>query len=590
MSSNRTFLRLLGYLRPYKGYVYSATITTILNKFFDILPEALIGVAVDVVVNKHHSFVAQWGIQSLHHQLYFLGLLVFISWTFESIFEYISTYQWGYLAYSLQNSLRVDAYARVQNSSMSFFTGKKTGEIVATLNDDVNNLEKFLEYGISDFIRMVFGTCMVVVIFCYLNFTIAALSLLPIPFIFLVMLIFQWLLGSRYMTVRRAASSIATRLFTNISGIIAIKSYVTETFESQRVEKESKSYEYANMDSLRISAAFIPVVRMVIVLGFMISLVLGGIYVLSGTLNIGAYSTLIFMSQRLLWPFTNIAHMLQKYERDMACARRVFSLLDTSTIVYSGNQRLEVEDVVGDISFKNVSFSYTDNVKIFNNLSFSIPAGHTVGFVGSTGSGKSTVVRLLLRFYEPSEGIITLDGIDISDLTPASVRKSIALVSQEHFLFYGTIAENISYGTFGATREDIIRVANQAEANEFIDDLPEGYDTLVGEQGFTLSGGQRQRISLARAILKNAPIFVFDEATSAVDNETEAEIQRSLEKLWHKKTTIVIAHRLSTVRNADTIYVMDEGTIIESGTHEELLEINGMYARLWNIQTGQIND
>jgi len=301
---------------------------------------------------------------------------------------------------------------------------------------------------------------------------------------------------------------------------------------------------------------------------------------------VGTYSVLVFLTQRLLWPLTRLGETLDQYQRAMASTRRAMALLDTPLILEPGDVRLPVSNVKGEVVFEDITFAYAERLPVVKNLTLKVPAGQTIAIVGSTGSGKSTLVKLLLRLYEVSEGRITLDGIDVRELNPHDLRQAVGLVSQDVFLFHGTVAENITYGSFHAAREDVVRAAQIAEAHEFIEQLPQGYDTIVGERGQKLSGGQRQRLAIARAILKNPPILVLDEATSAVDNETEAAIQRSLEKITQERTTIAIAHRLSTVRNADRIYVMETGQLVEWGTHEELLDRNGLYASLWRVQMG----
>jgi len=296
----------------------------------------------------------------------------------------------------------------------------------------------------------------------------------------------------------------------------------------------------------------------------------------------------VFLIQRLLWPLTRLGETFDQYQRAMASTSRVMSLLDTPIEIHTGDVALPVETVRGEIELHNVTFAYNERHPIIKNLSLYVPAGKTIAMVGSTGSGKSTVVKLLLRLYEVQSGSITLDGIELRNLRFNELRRAIGLVSQDVFLFHGTVAENIAYGSFEATPAEIIHAATIAEAHEFIMQLPQGYDTIVGERGQKLSGGQRQRIAIARAVLKNPPILILDKATSAVDNETEAAIQRSLEKITVNRTTIAIAHRLSTVRNADCIYVMEYGKLVEKGTHEQLIAQQGIYASLWRVQSGLI--
>ncbi len=587
MNSNATLYRLLQYVRPYKLQVLSATFFTTLNRFFDALPEALIGVSIDVVVNKNNSFLANFGFVSIESQLYFLGFVVFITWLLESITQYVAEFSWGRVAYILQHKLRADAYGQVQRLPISFFETRHSGEIVTILNDDVNHLEKFFEEGIMEVIKLIVGTAIVGAIFFYFSPIIAIWSLLPVPFIFIVMYYFQQKLGPLYQAEREAASEIGSRLVSNISGIRAIKSYVTEYFEQMHIDKRSQVFQNKNIDALRVSAAVIPIVRMTIVGGFIVALIIGGKQVIEGTLNVGAYSLLVFMTQRLLWPFTDVAKMLKQFEQDMACAKRVFMLIDTPEEECITEVKKEIPLVKGEITFEHVDFVYPNGYEVFDDFNLQIRAGQTIGFVGETGSGKSTVIKLLLRLYEVTGGVITIDGKAITDMSCANLRKQIGLVAQDSFLFSGTLAENISYGTFDATREQIIRAAEYAEIDEFIDELPEGYDSVIGERGATLSGGQRQRIALARAILKDAPIYIFDEATSALDNETEVEIQKSLEKISADHTTIVIAHRLSTVRNADVIYVIEDGKVLASGTHEELTISCKRYAKLCKAQFSQ---
>jgi ATP-binding cassette subfamily B protein len=308
---------------------------------------------------------------------------------------------------------------------------------------------------------------------------------------------------------------------------------------------------------------------------------------LDGELEVGAYAIIVFITQRLLWPLTRLGQTFDLYQRAMASTTRVLDLVDTEIGIVEGDE--ELTNVLGEITFNDITFTYPGRESVLNEINFEIPAGSTVGLVGSTGSGKTTLTRLLMRFHDPLSGNLAIDGINIRDLKLESLRGSIALVSQNTTLFPGSVKENISYGNPEANLEQIEYAAGIAEATNFISELPKGMETNIGEDGHKLSGGQRQRLAIARAVLKDAPILVLDEATSNVDNETEAALQRSIEKISVDRTTLIIAHRLSTVRHADRIIVLDSGDISEVGTHNELIKNNGIYSRLWAVQTGEVD-
>jgi len=324
---------------------------------------------------------------------------------------------------------------------------------------------------------------------------------------------------------------------------------------------------------------------MIIVIGFLGMLILGGVFALNGTLEVAEYSVIIFLIQRLLWPLTRLGETFDNYQRAMASTNRILDLLKTPKQIISGTQI--PKNIKGEIHLSGISFDYKTRPNILSDIEIKVSSGDTVAFVGPTGAGKSTITKLILRFYDPTKGSVMLDGVDIRDLDLDKYREAIGLVSQDVFLLDGSVYENILYGNHNATEEQVIEAAKIAEVHEFVESLPQGYHTLVGERGQKLSGGQKQRISIARAVLKNPPILILDEATSNVDNETEAAIQRSLDKLIVDRTTLVIAHRLSTIRNADCIYVLDNGKMVEQGTHDKLLNLNGQYASLWRVQTGE---
>ncbi|WP_293151671.1 MULTISPECIES: ABC transporter ATP-binding protein [unclassified Microcoleus] len=578
--------RLLKYGRRYRLKTWLASICSLLNKFFDLAPPALIGIAVDVVVKQQDSILAKWGIKDVVWQLAIITFLSLIVWSLESIFEYAYDYLWRNLAQDIEHDLRLEAYSHLQELELAYFEERSTGGLISILNDDINQLERFLDGGANEVIQVSTTVIVISAAFFAASPAVAILSMLPIPFIIWGSFAFQNRLAPLYADVREKVSFLNGQLSNNLTGITTIKSFTSEDYETERIETQSQAYRQSNRRAIAISAAFIPLIRVVIFLGFIATLFLGGLEVVAGRLSVGTYSVLVFLTQRLLWPLTRLGDTMDRYQRAMASTNRVMNLLDTPIAIRTGDIRLPVSSIKGTLEFKNVTFYYNQRKPILQYFSLTLPAGKTTAIVGATGSGKSTLVKLIMRLYEVQYGQIYLDGIELTTLNLKDLRRAIGLVSQDVFLFHGTVAENIAYGTFDATDREIVNAAQIAEADEFIAQLPDGYNTIVGERGQKLSGGQRQRIAIARAVLKNPPILILDEATSAVDNETEAAIQRSLERITKNRTTIAIAHRLSTVRNADCIFVMEQGRVVESGHHEQLIEHNGVYASLWRVQSG----
>ena len=586
-NSGHPFLRLLNYASVYKRRVAFATVYSALGKIFDIMPPVLIGVAVDIVVQRQDSLLGRLGVADLTHQLLILGFVTLIVWILESLFEYIQRVHWRNLAQSMQHDLRVDAYDHVQHLELAYFEDQSTGGLMAVLNDDINQLERFLDIGASDVIQIVTTVVVIGGIFFLVAPSIAWMAALPIPFIIWGSMRFQRLLAPRYISVREQVSMINHHLSNSLSGIATIKSFTAEDYEAERLRVESKEYVERNRHAIRLSSAFSPLIRMVIVTGFIAITVAGGQLALNGVLDVGAFSVLVFMTQRLLWPLTKLGETFDLYQRAMASTIRILDLLGIKRKINDGDIALPIAAIRGDMRLDDVSFAYSDGREIIERLSLDFPAGETVAIVGATGAGKSTVIKLLLRYYDVTSGRVLLDGYDLRDLKQADIRNAIGLVSQDVFLFHGTVRENIAYGSQDVPEPLIVEAAKIAEAHQFITELPQGYDTVVGERGQKLSGGQRQRLSIARAVLTDPPILILDEATSSVDNETEAAIQRSLERIAVGRTTIVIAHRLSTIRNADMIYVLQGGQLRESGGHEALVHFNGLYATLWRVQTGE---
>jgi ATP-binding cassette subfamily B protein len=539
------------------------------------------------VARQEESVLSNYGYTDPKDQLILLSVLTVIIWFFESLFEYFYGVLWRNLAQTVQHELRLDAYSHIQELEMAWFSDQSKGELMSILNDDINQLERFLDKGANELLQV--GTTVIVIsaIFFYISPAIAIYSIIPIPIIIWGSFRFQSRIGPHYTEVRKEVGLLNALLSNNLSGISTIKSFTSEELEVERVRAASQAYREANRRAIRLSAAFVPLIRMAILVGFTATLLHGGFVTLNGGMVIASYSVMIFMMQRLLWPLTRLGETFDLYQRAMVSTTRVLNLLDTEISVQEGDRELDITKVKGDIRFEDVSFAYPEREEVISNLSLSVKPGSTQAIVGSTGSGKTTLIRLLLRFHDNSSGKIFLDGSEIKDLKIKSLRSSISLVTQTIILFPGTVTQNIAYGKEGATEDEIISSAKTAEAHDFIMKLPFGYETQIGEGGHKLSGGQRQRLSIARAVLKDAPILVLDEATSSVDNETEEALQKSLEVISKDRTTIVIAHRLSTIRHSDSIIVLDDGKVVESGTHEELLANNSQYSKLWNVQTGK---
>ena len=588
MSEGGPFRRLLRYMSPHKGTIRLATFCSVLNKIWDLAPPLLIGLAVDVVVQREESFLAGFGVENAWHQLILLAVLTFIIWGLESLFEYFYGILWRNLAQTVQHELRLETFSHVQKQGMGWFDERQKGDILAILNDDINQLERFLDKGANDLLQVTTTVIVVGAVFLAISWKVALFAVLPIPVIIWGSFLYQRSLEPRYAEVRNTAGRLNALLENDLSGMSTIQSFTAEERELKRVEDLSNEYRNANKKAIRLSVAFVPMIRMAILCGFTATLLLGGWLTLEGVLAIGAYSVLVFMTQRLLWPLTRLGETFDLYQRAMASSTRVLDVLSSPTEIIQGDYMPNSELISeSDIELKSISFAYSGRENVFENLDLTIRSGETTGIVGATGSGKTTLIRLLLRFAEPNEGSIEWAGKPIPDWDLEQLRSSMSLVDQHITLFPTTIMENIRYGNPEATDEEVKSAGLVAEASDFIEDLPDRWGTLVGEGGHRLSGGQRQRLAIARAVLKDAPVLILDEATSAVDNETEAALQRSISTISVNRTAIIIAHRLSTIRKAERVIVLENGRIIEDGTHEELVSKSGTYARMWAVQTGK---
>ncbi|GGL69225.1 ABC transporter ATP-binding protein [Halocalculus aciditolerans] len=578
----------------------TGVLASIFARVLDLVPMLMLGYAIDTILNQDGTFFGflPASVQPATRQGELVVAAVVIAGAFlvGAGFHWLRNWGWNSFSQHIQHAVRTDTYDKMQRLNMDFFASKQTGEMMSILSNDVNRLERFLNDGMNSAFRLSVMVLAVAVVLFTINWKLAIITMLPVPVIAWFTYRFVKNIQPEYQDVRSSVGQMNSRLENNLGGIQVIKTSNTEDFEGERVEDVSQGYFDANWGAIRIRIRFFPALRIISGVGFVLTFFVGGYWAvfggpfgLAGSLSIGDFVIFIQLSQQFIWPMAQFGQIINMYQRARASSERIFGLMDQpSRIVEDPNaQELDVED--GKVVYDDVTFGYDDEA-IIEDVSFEVPGGDTLALVGPTGAGKSTVLKLLLRMYDPDEGDIRIDGQDIRNVTLPSLRQAVGYVSQDTFLFYGTVEDNIRYGTFDAEKEDIVEAAKAAEAHEFITNLPDGYDTMVGERGVKLSGGQRQRIDIARAILKDPDILILDEATSDVDTETEMLIQRSLDELTENRTTFSIAHRLSTIKDADQIVVLEDGRIVEHGSHEALLAEDGLYANLWGVQAGEIDE
>jgi len=592
------------YGKPNLGYFGLGFFGSVIARILDLLPPLLLGIAVDAIFRDDAPYdlplVPQaWLPSTTEGQFWFtIGAIAFAFFG-GSLFHWIRNYGWNAFAQNIQHDVRTDTYDKMQRLNMDFFAEKQTGEMMSILSNDVNRLERFLNDGMNSAFRLSVMVIGIAGILLWLNPRLAIVTLLPIPIIAVTTWKFIDIIQPKYATVRKTVGHLNSRLENNLGGIKVIKTFNTESFESERVDDVSMEYYDANWDAINTRIKFFPALRVIAGIGFVITFMIGGLWVLGeaptwitggqAELSAGVFVSFILYTQRFIWPMAQFGSIINMYQRARASSARMFGLMDTPSRIVEDPDADELAVTDGNVEYKNVSFGY-DEETIVDDINFEVEGGNTLALVGPTGAGKSTVLKLLLRMYDVDEGSIEIDDQDIRDVTIPSLRKKLGYVSQDTFMFYGTVSDNIEYGTFGADHEQVVEAAKAAEAHEFIMNLPEGYETEIGERGVKLSGGQRQRLSIARAMLKDPEILILDEATSDVDTETEMLIQRSIDKLTEDRTTFAIAHRLSTIKDADQILVLEDGQIAERGSHDELLAEDGLYAHLWGVQAGEIDE
>ena len=591
------------YGRDHWGAFAVGVFGSVFARLLDLLPPLLLGIAIDSVFRNQRPFdlplvPRAWLPEDPEAQFWLLVGITAASFFGGAAFHWIRNRGWNSFAQHIQHEIRTDTYDRMQRLNMDFFADKQTGEMMSILSNDVNRLERFLNDGMNSALRLGVMVVGIAGIMFWLNAPLALIALLPVPLIAGFTYRFVQTIQPKYAEVRSSVGRVNSRLENNLGGIQVIKSSNTESYESDRVDDVSQDYFDANWDAIDTRIKFFPGLRIIAGVGFVLTFTVGGFWVLrgsgplflSGQLDEGTFVTFILYTQRFIWPMAQFGQIINMYQRAHASAARLFGLMDEPSRIEESPDATDLTVEEGRVEYDGVTFGYEgDDDPVVSDVSFACEGGDTLALVGPTGAGKSTLLKLLLRMYDVDEGAVRVDGTDVRDVTIASLRRATAYVSQDTFMFYGSVRDNIAYGAFDATDEEVREAAKAAEAHDFIRNLPDGYDTMVGERGVKLSGGQRQRVAIARAVLKDPDILILDEATSDVDTETEMLIQRSLDRLTEDRTTFVIAHRLSTVKDAERIVVLEDGRVVERGTHDDLLAEDGLYAHLWGVQAGEID-
>ncbi|ELY92727.1 xenobiotic-transporting ATPase [Natrialba hulunbeirensis JCM 10989] len=604
----------LSYAPGRLGWFSAGMVANFVARMASLVPPLLLGVAIDAIFTDADGAFElplvpdAWLPAEPMAQFWFTIIAIAVSFVVVAVFTWIYGVTANLFAHSVMHTVRVDCFEKMQRLDMAFFDDKQTGEVMAVLNNDTQNLELFLDNALMNSARLIVMVAGIAGVLFYLNWQLAFVTLFAVPAMVLFTLWFMRVVEPRYVRQRSAVGRLNTRLENAIAGMGLTKTSSSEPYEVSRVSDSSKNLFDRTMDVLKLTYVYRPGMELLAGLAFAATFLVGGLWLatgtapgpLTGSLSVGDFVVFLMLTQRIVDPLAEVSNIVDQYENAKASSERVFGLMDIPVYVDDPEDPVDIEPeaVDGCVTYDHVSFSYgetnarlgddTDPETVVEDVSFEADSGDTVALVGATGAGKSTLLKLLLRLYDVQEGSIRLDGHDIRDLTLADLRSAVGYVGQDTFLFDGTIADNIRYGHFEASDDAVREAAKAAQAHEFVAELESGYETRVGERGVKLSGGQRQRIALARAVLADPPVLILDEATSAVDTKTERLIQESIDRLTEDRTTLAIAHRLSTVKDADTILVMSDGQVVERGTHDDLLEADGRYAALWKAQAGHL--
>ena len=585
------FLRLIAYIRPYLGRVIIGISATLVVIGLEAAQPLLMREVIDNILTPYFSDGRYIGddffdarIANDLDLLQFYALILLGIYIFRTFFGFINRYLLNRAGQEILFSLRVQVYDHLQHLGLRFYNDRSTGELMSRVTADVESLQNT----ITDTLERVLLNIATLLIFGSilfgLSFELALITLAPLPMYSVLILLYNHKVRPYYTMARERIADISALLQDNLSGIRVIKCFAREGHELSRFTQKCKAFLDISITLIRIRVAFFPLARLIISMGPLLILLFGGRQIISGDLTIGtlfAFQSYLF---RFYGPVESLTRINDTIVRAAASARRIFEILDTQPEIKDAPNARAFGRLDGQVEFQNVVFAYEHGPPVLSDVSFTAQPGQLIGLVGPSGAGKTTMINLICRFYDPDSGSVRVDGRDLKNMQRASLRSQIGMVLQEPFLFNGTIRENIAYGKLNATEDDIINAAMMANAHDFVCGFPDAYDTRIGERGVRLSGGEKQRISIARAILNNPRILILDEATSSVDTETEMLIQKALERLMAGRTTFAIAHRLSTVRRADSLYVIDRGKIVESGTHSQLLASDGLYAHLCDMQ------